>query len=554
MIFNLEGYKVNFNERFISYNKLRNEYLKISEEIYSQFISKYEINCKTIEDVNSKALNIAEGCLEIAINKAIEKLINNNLITVDKDTFINKYCYKPIMFEEDFEEINNRYRKFLMSNEQEKVYRDEIKKALANSVKRNCFEVHFSIIDALIENGMDIYDSYPTSEMEAKSKALLNNLKTGFIPKENNEAVIDEIIKNNPYNIDVYLYLLDKCGNRNNEIVEITEFLGLDIKVCIGKLVDNYFINVEKSTEEETYKAIEKFKEYAQSLNYNDISKYLIMFDNLLKQHDINIRTVDGILFEQREEADIAKLEFEKILEIKENVSPKNEAIIKEAINKINEQDFKTIIKDRHLIELEIILADSIIFADQILLNDKYNVNRKFATEEEVDATIEELQALEIRTISLKKERIRIYENIKAKIIEKEEKILLDNYLSKYIILTEMDLDFVKEKIRILNLRTEKLKEDKINDLEFKGIFIIKNHNSQLEKAIKYEQRRKSLKEVKTFSKSGFLGMINKVIEKGSNIIEDMQEKSEREAWNFITDGGNRTIEDVKEGNYTVIF
>lgn len=542
MIFNLESYKVNFDEKFITYNELRGEYFKISEEVCEKFIEDYEMNCNNIEEVNSKALIIGYDCLEIAINKAIKKLINNNLITVDKEIFMNKYCYKFITLKEDFEEINSKYNNFNMKN------------ILANSVKNNCFCIHFAIIEALTDNGINTYEMYATHEMKEKSKALLNNLKTGFIPRENNALVIEDIIKNNPYNVDVYLYLLDKCGNKNNEIVKVTEFLGIDVKPYISKLIDNYFINVEKSTEEETFIAIENFKEYAKSLSYTDISKYLIMFENLLKQHDLNIRTVDGILFEEREEANIARIEFEKILEIKENVNIKNEKIIQEAINKINGENFITIVKDRHLLELEVMLADSIILADQVSLNEKYNINREFFSEEEINIAIEELRKLDIRTTDLKEERIRVYEGIKAKIIENEEKILLDNYFSKYVILTEMDLDLVKEKIKALNLRTESLKEEKINDLEFKAIFIIKKHNLQFEKAIKYEERIKGIKEVKTSSKTGFFGMINKVIEKGANIIEDMQEKSEKEAWNFITDNGNRSIEDVKNGNYIVNF
>ena len=103
------------------------------------------------------------------------------------------------------------------------------------------------------------------------------------------------------------------------------------------------------------------------------------------------------------------------------------------------------------------------------------------------------------------------------------------------------------EAIRELDIRTTSLKDEKIKLIESKADKIMKKHSALLEKAKKYEQRKNEIPLTPKEEKSGFMGLITKAIDKGSSLIDEYQEKSEKEAWEFITANGMRSIKDVED-------
>lgn len=605
--FKLGTYEIEFNEEFVNYNNLRKRFLDLSIEAYEKFKVLYKSNCLNIDDVHNKAYELGCQCISSNIDEAVSIMISYGLMHIDRNGFIDNYYAKFFTWEDDFEKVDIRYREIVLTAEQEKDYREERKAErgrwqgggfglsgaiggamqagamnavtgaahsafnfvgnmvtsvgmnskkeklftdcstmddLAQGIMSNVFQIHYAVVDALICNDNNFVARYPDEKNIEMSKALLNNLKTGLIPKEKQEEIIRSSVYNNPYNEEIYLYLLKAFGDENRGLEHITEFLNLNIEEEINSFIEEYFNGLPKDTEEVTFKSLEEFKKFAESINVEDISKYLDEFERILKDHDINIRTVDGILFETREEAEIARSEYNDIMEIRKMVIANSEKTIKAAIEAIEAKSFKSIIKDKYLEELNKELEEAIRFEDQLFLNDNYSISA-ISTEEDADKAIEELKGLVLRSMDLVEKRVEEIKEKRSLIIEEADREFVDAYFNSIVILNERDVEREVRNIRNLNVRTEKVKEEKTNYVLLKAEKIIKKHNLLLEKALKYEIRMTSIKAEKKSDKKGVFGFISKAIEKGTNIIDELQEKSEKEAWNFITNDGERTIEEI---------
>ncbi len=605
--FILGEFNIKFENDFINYNDIRKKFEELSLEAYDEFTEFYEENCKNIEDVHNKALDIGYSCISKELDTAIEILVNNDLMYIDKNSFIDKYYGKYISWEDEFDAVDSKYREIVMTSEEEKAYREErkdsrgrwqgggfgvggaisgamkagamnmttgaahkvfnsvgnmITTANANSAKdklfkdestlddlaigvmANVFVIHYAVIDALRDNNVSSIGMYPSNEDEVKAKSLLNNLNKGLIPSEKRKDIIEEIIYKNPYNKDIYLYLLKNYGDKDNGLTEITTFLSADINDDKENILEEYYDDLPKDTEEATLNSIEKLKEFAQSLHMDNVDEYLDKFNEILVKHDINIRTVDGVLFETREEAAIANEEYEEIIAIKEKIVTYTEKSITAAIEELNSKEYKTSLKEKHLEELNKKLVETIRLEEQTFLNDKYAVN-SINTEDEADIKISELEKMTLRNMDILEKRLIEIKEKRNIIIEEADRKYLDEYFSTVVILNPLDLERAIENISNIELRTEKVKREKIDYIRSRGEKIIKKHNELLQRALKYEVRMNTVKVEKVVEKKGFFGFISKTIEKGGNFIDGIQEKREKEAWDFITNNGERAIESI---------
>ena len=88
------------------------------------------------------------------------------------------------------------------------------------------FNINFAIIDFLNDNNVDSVDKYSETEDIKKSNELIKALLKDEIPKDEETNTIEEIIKLNPYNENIYKALLYKYGDEENQIEHLGEFLG----------------------------------------------------------------------------------------------------------------------------------------------------------------------------------------------------------------------------------------------------------------------------------------------------------------------------------------
>lgn len=264
-----------------------------------------------------------------------------------------------------------------------------------------------------------------------------------------------------------------------------------------------------------------------------------------LKQHDINIRTVDNILFDTREEASIARTEFQEIISIRNKVTKNSEESINAAIDEINNNNYVTVIKNRHLEELNNELVAAIRFADNLFLNENYSLS-SINTEEQADKAVDELESTTLRNMDLLEARLSEIRAKREQIIEDNDRAIIENYLSTTVILIPDDITRTIQTIRASSIRTEKVKDEKVWYIVNNADNIMRKHNELLEKALKYEIRINTVNSEKKTENKGIFGFFSKAIEKGTSFIDGMQEKKEKEAWDFITNNGTRTIESVR--------
>lgn len=607
--FKLGNYKIEFSDEFVGYNNLRKKFVELGNKAFHEFVSIYRNECSNMDEVHNKALDIGYNLISKNIDEAIAVLISNDLMHIDKDVFMDKYYSKFVTWENDFEKVDIKYREIVMSAEEDKAYRESRKnnrsrwqgagfglsgavqasidagamniasgvahsvfnsignaisnayansekedmfkdesiiRTLATGVLNNVFFIHYALTYALRENGSTI-DSYTTADARKKSDTFTNNLKTGLIPVEKEEMLINEVIHSNPYNEEVYIFLLKKYGDKNRGIEEISEFLNLSISNKKKDILSEYYNGLPKDTEEKTIRSLEDFKIFADKMNITDIQEYMNKFNEILKQHDINIRTVDGILFDTREESTLAVKEYNEIITICSKLTSPTEKSVRDAIEEVNK--FKTVVKDKYLAELNKKLIETIRNEEQTFLNNNYSVSN-IATEEAADKAIVELEAMTLRNMDLLESRINEIKEKRRLIIEEQDKSVLEDYFNSETILDETDVQRVINNIRNFNIRTDKHKDSMIESITKNKESIIRKFNDLLDKATKYEIRINTPKQEKKPEKKGMFGFISKAIEKGADYIDGMQEKKEKEAWDIITKNGTRTLEGVRNRQY----
>ena len=228
----------------------------------------------------------------------------------------------------------------------------------------------------------------------------------------------------------------------------------------------------------------------ASKKEVDEIIEFLSIDMSEEKSKEKEERTVDGIVFDTIEEAELAKEELIRIQDIENKIKIGSEDDYKKIIEEIKNGDYKTIIKDKHILELSEKLVET---------------------------------------------------------IEAEDRRVVEKYYNTLVFLDQESMKRGIAKIRNLDIRTKKVKEEKIRYIVNKSEKIIKRHRILLERAKRYEIRVKALKTLPKEEKNALIRIISKTIEKGNDIIEDLQERSEREAWKFITNNGNRSIKDVEE-------
>lgn len=602
--FLLKNYKIQFDDKFIAYNELKKQFQISGDKAKNEFIESYQNTFLNIDDVHEKGISLGYSIIGKYLDEAISVLIFNDILHIDKNEFIEKYYSKYLDWEDNFEKVDERYRKIVFSAEEEKEYREQRKdsrgrwqgggfgmsaaikggieagamniatgmahsvfnsiankmtdaitedekvelfkdtsiiKDLAFSIYYNVYKIHYAVVDALKDNNKVIGD-YVTNENSKKASALINNLKTGLIPVEKEEIMVNEIIHNNPYNKEVYLFLMGKYGDENKGIEDICNFLNINVSDKKLDLLLEHFNSLPKDTEENTIKSMEEFKEFAEKININEIQDYINKFNEILKQHDISIRTVDGILFDTREESTLATKEYNEISSIINKTNYNSEASVLSSIEQLS--IFETILKDKYLNILNEKLVEAIRYEDQLYLDENFSVN-SIVNEEEADKLIASLKDIKLRNQDLVISRLKEIEEKRISIIESIDKETIDRYFSTVVILNESDLRNEINNIENFNIRTVRFKEDLINYLNLNSEKIMKKHKDLLDRAIKYEARINTVKQEAKPEKKGVFGFISKVVEKSANLMDSVQEKREKEGWDFITNNGTRSINSI---------
>lgn len=280
--FDINGAIVEFDEKMDNYNTVRTLF-----KLYAKRASKsFEVDCMTnmqnIKQISDKCLDIGNEYIEGGLKKAIETMVSFDIITIDIEMFKNNYCDKYLNYERLF---NNLNKDKLINNKNKKnnylKFYDvkSIIKQLSSYIYDDCFNIHYAVIDALIENNITTISSSIDEDSKQKASALFNNYKDGFITRPDECRVVKQIIKLNPYREDVYKFLIKEDGDFSKEIEKITKYLGYNIRDYKSALMNSYIEELLKEDICDVEIVQEKVSKYAKYIGCSNCSKYLSRID-----------------------------------------------------------------------------------------------------------------------------------------------------------------------------------------------------------------------------------------------------------------------------------
>lgn len=280
--FDINGAIIEFDERMDNYNEIRRNFKIYASEASKSFEEICFENIKNMKDLSEKGLNIGLNVIEDILKRGVETIVSFDIITIDLGTFKEVYCKNYLDYERLF---NNLNREILINNKNKKNNQSKfhgikpIIRKISEFIYDDCFNIHYGIIDALVENNIDKVGLNINEESIKKSSALFNNYKDGFITKPDECRVVEQVITLNPYRKDIYEFFIREDGDFNGEIERLTNFLGYDIAKYKDNLMDLYIKDLVKNSVGDLELEKEKIKKYAKYIGCKEDAIYLARID-----------------------------------------------------------------------------------------------------------------------------------------------------------------------------------------------------------------------------------------------------------------------------------
>ena len=280
--FDINGAMVEFDEKMDNYNSIRRSFKYLAIELSSEFEDYCINNVQSLRQLSDISLNKGLENIEEAIKKGVETIVSYDVITIDRDIFKDVYCKDYLNYTRLFNNLNKETitpNKNKKNNYTSQYSIKPLIKKLSKYIYEDCFNIHYAVVDALIENGVDRVNNCIDEEDKKKSTALFNNYKDGFINKTDECKVVKQIITLNPYRKDIYEYLIKEDGDFTKDIENLTDYLGYDItdykdelmNVYINELIDNHIGDMEN--------AKEKVRKYSKYIGCSEESLYTTRLD-----------------------------------------------------------------------------------------------------------------------------------------------------------------------------------------------------------------------------------------------------------------------------------
>ncbi|RDY25884.1 kinase [Romboutsia weinsteinii] len=279
--FDINGAIVDFDERLDNYNRIRRVFKEIARDSQGNFEDYCLNNIQNIKQISDKCLNIGENLIEQALKKSIETIVSYGVLTIDIEIFKEIYAMKYLNFQRLF---NNLNKEMLLPNKNKRnnmkiLDIKRIIQKISQYIYEDCFNIHFAVVDALLENNVDNVEKYLDEEDIKKSNALYNNYKDGFITKLDECKVVEQIIKLNPYKRELYEFLIKEEGDFSREIERFTDYIGYDLRGYKEGLMDSYIKQLMDNNIGDIESEKEKVKKYAKYIGCEDSSLFITRLD-----------------------------------------------------------------------------------------------------------------------------------------------------------------------------------------------------------------------------------------------------------------------------------
>lgn len=246
-----------------------------------------------------------------------------------------------------------------------KLYTSSLKKDFVDAVHNACLRAHLFMVNLVDSADFPISSAVITGNDKAKSLKIYENYNSLDVSGDIALDMLQEAVIVDPTFEAIYLELLIKFGDENRSLTKYANLFSVDInpykeqisvaayKKLFGQITDE---EVLKNVENDVIKLVEGY-----GVTYNR-SKVKELYINKLHELDLQFRTVDGIIFQERSEADEARKEFDEITKVMSSIGQPRyledeyEEELKKTLGTISK--FKTKIKDKYINEIEKLLKD----------------------------------------------------------------------------------------------------------------------------------------------------------------------------------------------------
>ncbi|MDU1454499.1 MAG: lysozyme inhibitor LprI family protein [Paeniclostridium sordellii] len=519
--------EVSISEERDNYNKIRLQYKTIAERCREEFIQEYTANNKNLDDVINKGYDQGAYFILQVIRNTVDKLVENKFYTINTELFVEKYCQEVIeSWENAYSKINDKYMDIVLDEKQKEEYRQYRKNSrgrwqgggfgvqgavkgavkagamnavtgmahgtfnmigrigssikannqklkvfndsstletLANGVYSAVFYIHYAHTKFL-EDNTDLEFGYVSSEESKQGRVVFSNIKGRNIDSKEKIEIIKTLIDLNPYMLQIYTYAVDSFGDENREIFKIANYFGYNIDNYKYHIIKNKITTLATNTEEETIKAkniaLQEMKRLGIDSDINEIKE----LDEKLNQFDIEARTVNGILFKNREEATLAKEEKVKIESILNKANMDIEEEVVNSKNKIIELRLNTIIVNSYMEVIDKKIEEFDLQArtvEDVLFNTREEANKARADKLKIEKMINSTDKTDENSLlSTKVEILKFKSKLEStkRIVNEIEEVLNQIDLKERTV--EGILFETREEAKLA--RIEKIKLDKI--------------------------------------------------------------------------------------------
>ncbi len=261
----------------------------------------------------------------------------------------------------------NSVSKMMANSELKQIFSDPNTRAIIeNGVFEAAFALHHVLINLISDAKQEMLWGVPSESDITIAQRLLNNIKSGAVPKDKVNQIYQEILALNPYNLELFEQMLAVFGDENGELGTLADYYGVALQDSKDRQALQYVKGIQGEMEEDSVKAKEKLIEYCGTLSLPvtdelDCMKYI---NQRLEDFDLQYRTVDGVVCTTRDSADFAREELQALQAFFSEIAPPTseslldyEAELLEKRTEFEER-FSSELKQKYLDKINGYLAD----------------------------------------------------------------------------------------------------------------------------------------------------------------------------------------------------
>lgn len=294
-----------------------------------------------------------------------------------------------------FNGISGAIASIATSNKLDQIFKaNNTYESLSLGIYNTVFSMHIALTKCIYDQLQDSHllnGGVPEEHVQSAS-AILNNVNRIENDKQKQDALVTAL-NYNPYAEEWYTVVLEQYGDVNGELERMANYFGI---TAISRYKDNALMELYKSftisTELDALKAKQRLLDLKKELHYSGASQVIDEIDAMLNKFDSEARTVDGMLFSNREEAEQNRLEFNSFIADYRDLDKSNIKSLQSFYNKL--QSYSGTVANKYKTEISELLNKLELKSRSVYFPKEYNQYIVFDTAEEASSAREYLNDL----------------------------------------------------------------------------------------------------------------------------------------------------------------